>query len=192
MIELQGAWGQALISEVGACVLSWQPDWCGEQLFLSEDALIEAGTRWHGGIPICAPWFGAGQGDWDVPHGHGLVSRVPWRVESIAEGDAMALVRLTTSAASPGVDENPITLGAHIDRVYDAAPPTVLAGGTREVRLEGDGADSVIVWNPSPGGSQVGDGWAEFACVEYGNVQSRAVTIPAGGSHTLTLTISPA
>lgn len=264
MLHLSGPWGRGSITEIGGCVLSWAPGNRGEILFVSRDADLAAGAMWHGGIPVCAPWFGSGQGDWEVPHGHGLVSLVPWRIESVDEADDAARVTLAVDAADtahlPGADRYPsdlayrleVTMGAsltvaltitsptsevsvdealhpyfvidarralvsglegvtfrdyaagaepeaedvpvrldhHVDRVYDGAPPTVLRDGERAVQVGGGGAASVVVWNPGPGGDQVGEEWERFACVEYGNVQSRAVTIPAGGSHTLTMTIS--
>lgn len=263
--QLSGAWGRGAITEAGACVLSWAPAGVGEVLFVSRGAEVVEGQMWHGGIPVCAPWFGQGQGDWAVPHTHGLVSRVPWRTVALEQADDAARARFAVDAAdtahlpgtarypddltyrldvtmgaslslaltvesptreisideafhpylaidasravvaglegvgfrdfavggSAGSETEPVRLDRHVDRVYDAASPTVLADGGREVALSADGAASTVVWNPGPGGS-VGDEWARFACVEYGNVQGRAVTIPAGGSHTLTLKIEVA
>lgn len=265
MIDVEGQWGRGRVTPVGGCVLSWAPEPHGEQLFVSRDAVIGAGAMWHGGIPVCAPWFGAGQGDWEVPHGHGLVSRVPWRVGDVVRGDDAARISLTVDAAdtahlpgadrypadltyrldiemgrhltlsltigspstdvsvdeafhpylavdatratvsgldgvgfrdfagdaTPDMEHGPVRLGHLLDRVYDDYAPVTLSDGRRTLRLSADGAASTVVWNPGPGGWQVGDEWAGFACIEHGNVQNRAVTIPAGGSHTLTLTISP-
>lgn len=266
MIEVQGQWGRGRVTPIGGCVVSWAPEPHGEQLFMSRDAVLEAGDMWHGGIPVCAPWFGAGQGDWEVPHTHGLVSRVPWRVDAVAQGDDAARITLTVDAAAtthlpgadrypgdlsyrldirmgrdltialtiaspsetvsvdqafhpylltdaarasvhglegiafrdygaggtPDVEQDPVRLGRYLDRVYAGYAPVTLADGRRTVRLSAEGAASTVVWNPGPGGQQVGDEWGGFACVEYGNVQDRAVTIPAGGRHNLTLTIAPA
>lgn len=265
MLEVQGTWGRGSISELGACVMSWEPAGHAEQLFVARDAQLIPGEMWHGGIPVCAPWFGRGRGDWEVPHGHGLVSRVPWRVESVEEREDAASVRLRIDAADtahlPGADrypadlsyrldvefsfeltlsltisspteaviideafhpylsldatkaevtglegigfrdfatdataaveDSPVRLDRHVDRVYDQARATTVNAPSHCVRIGADGAGSVVVWNPGPGGDQVGDEWTRFACVEYGNVQGSAVEIKAGGKHTLTMTLSP-
>lgn len=264
---VSGAWGQGAVTEFGASVASWAPVGFGELLFVSKNAAIAEGKMWHGGIPVCAPWFGIGRGDWQVPHPHGLVSRVAWELESLSESSSEAHVTLTTTARTtahlPGAErypddltyrldivfsstlelaltitsptrdvvvdeafhpyfrlqaegahveglddveyvdfagaqaapdpettEGPVPVGVNVDRVYSAAPPTRIVDGSRELRLDGDGASSIVVWNPGPDGD-LADEWQHFACVEYGNVQGNAVTIEAGASHTLRLRIDP-
>jgi glucose-6-phosphate 1-epimerase len=265
MHTVKGDWGRGAVTELGACVVSWSPAGFEEQLFLARDAALVPGEMWHGGVPICAPWFGSGTGEWTVPHIHGLVSRVPWRVLSLREDDDCARFELAVSAAEtahlagadrypddlayslsvemgrrlrlaltiaspsrqvtvdqafhpylavqanqaqltgleglrfrdyaadggPTSQSSPVRFGRYVDRVYDGAPTTLLSDGSRSLAMSGTGAGSVVVWNPGPGGDQVGDEWASFACVEYGNVQNRAVVIPAAGTHTLALTITP-
>ena len=90
--------------------------------------------------------------------------------------------------ARPTSEHAPIALGRHVDRVYVGAPAVTLSDPAGSMRLSADGASNVIVWNPGPGGSQVsGDQWSEFVCVEYGCVQGDAVSIPAGGRHTVAM-----
>ncbi|HJE50769.1 MAG TPA: hypothetical protein K8V15_02105 [Tessaracoccus flavescens] len=117
--QLSGPWGSGAISELGGCVLSWAPEDHGELLFVSRDAELTEGDMWHGGIPVCAPWFGQGTGEWAVPHGHGLVSRVPWRTESLTLGDDAARVTLAVDGAAtahlPGADRYPADLTYRLD-----------------------------------------------------------------------------
>lgn len=262
-VRLGGRWGVLEVHPLGATVTSWRPHG-REVLFTATDARPGVSALWHGGIPVCAPWFGAGPGTWQVPFIHGLVSRVAWEIVSTACDDAAARVVLATDAGSlahlPGADRfaddlsfsldvvaderfltlgltvtspardatvemafhpylrvdaptavlsglegvaftdyadgsagsdvEAVTVGRSIDRVYAAGSPTDLVSRDGALRLSATGAESVIVWNPGPGPSQVPeDDWLRFVCVEYGCVKEAATFIPAGGSHTLRLTI---
>ncbi|MDO5676399.1 MAG: hypothetical protein Q4G35_02700 [Propionibacteriaceae bacterium] len=262
--ELSGPWGAARVAELGGCVLSWQPAGHGEVLFLSRDAQLTPGSMWHGGIPVCAPWFGQGRGDWQVPHGHGLVSRVPWHTETVENLDDGATVVLTLPATqtahlpgasrypadlayrleitvgaaaltvaltitSPtqdvtvdvalhpyfrlnttgttltglegvgfqdalrdwatGTAEAPLAFGEHLDLVFDAAPPLFLSDGETTLRLATSSANRTVVWNPGPASRELSAEWDQFVCVEYGNVREGAITIPAGGAHTMSMTV---
>ena len=258
-----GDWGAVTVHPLGACVMSWQPDGL-ERLYVASDAEPAPGTMWHGGIPVCAPWFGVGQGDWQVPQTHGLVSRVAWELlvdEPTATGwyllwrtDAAATahlpgadhfppdlsytlgvtanaeeLKLELGVTSPstaisldeafhtylaaqqptlvegliglryhdyatdidGIDEAALNIDHYLDRVYRGAPDTTLSSGTGTLRLSSENAASTVVWNPGPGSGAVpGEQWRDFVCIEYGNVQNRAVTVPAGGTHTLTLRLN--
>lgn len=260
--------GSAL--DLGATVIGWRPRGQSEVLFLSRDALVGEGDEIHGGVPICAPWFGRGRDDVEVPRAHGLVRWVPWRlVEERTTENATTLVweldgaetahlpgadaypsdiwftytatfgetlTLTLTIGSPtttfvldqalhayfsvsgiqdvtilGLEEarfrdcaddgswhdssGTLTIPGHTDRIYDGAGELVLRDATRSVTLRSTGASNTIVWNPGPAGAQTLTGWAPnewetMVCVEVGNVQHNAVTVPAGGSHTLGLEIS--
>lgn len=260
---LRGAWGELGFHTLGAIVTSWRPRG-KETLYLAPGERPTFGEMPHGGIPVCAPWFGVGAGEWDAPFTHGLVSRVRWTLVDQHVDDDSARAVLTTDAQAtshlPGADRFPddlryelaisadatrLTLGLTIaspsraalveaafhpylltdapsaevrglegvgytdfshgttgvadgpirietapDAVFDAAPATQLTDARGEVRLAAQGAHSVIVWNPGPGGTSIpGDEWRRFACVEYGYVKGRAILIPAGGSHLLRLTV---
>lgn len=256
------ATGSAL--DYGATVLSWAPRGGEEVLFLSRDALVGVGDEIHGGVPVCSPWFGSGRAEVTVPHGHGLVRWVPWRLtdqgpghlaweltqqevthlpgadrypsdllhrlearfgESLEitltvtsptsavildqalhtylrvddvtqcriEGLAGAPFRDFATDATLAVEHEPLRLGAHVDRVYRHDGPVTLADGGRRVRISQEGGASVVVWNPGPELRFPGlapDEWRSMVCIEVGNVQDRAVTVPAGGSHTLRLRIT--
>lgn len=262
--DLGGEWGTMRVTTLGACVLSWRPTGAEDVLFVSRRADPTPGSMWHGGIPVCAPWFGCGQGDWAVPHPHGLVSRVAWRTESVEqdpEGGRVVLglasdsvshlpgaerypadvsyrLEVNAGAASlsvalsiasptqgvsvdaalhpylrvdtpravltgldgvpfddaahgwqPGVQRGSFSFGPASDRVYKAAPSLLLRDGPRSRRLTSRGASRTVVWNPGPSGD-LAEEWAQFVCVEYGNVRDGAVWIPAGGSHSLSMTIA--
>lgn len=86
-LHTDAAEGAAL--DLGATVLSWRPHGNDEVLFVSRKALVAPGDEIHGGIPVCAPWFGKGRDGVAVPHIHGLVRWVPWRLTR-AETDHLA------------------------------------------------------------------------------------------------------
>lgn len=141
--ELSGAWGTARVAELGGCVLSWRPRGGDDVLFVSKDAQLLPGTMWHGGIPVCAPWFGTGQGDWEVPHGHGLVSRVQWRTDLLEQNDDGAKLVLTLTSADvahlPGAQRYPDDLTYRLDITVDVAALTValtIGSPTREVSID--------------------------------------------------------
>ncbi|GAB3817467.1 D-hexose-6-phosphate mutarotase [Tessaracoccus terricola] len=253
--------------DLGATITSWRPAGGEEVLFVSRDAAVGEGLEIHGGIPICAPWFGQGRDDVDVPGPHGLVRWVPWQLVSDSkdetgtrlvwelEGDAVAhlpgaeaypvdawlrleahfgrelTIRFTVGSPStefvldealhtyfrlPAGGGRILGLEGTQVRDYTQTPPAwrtsegalevpaVLNGIHRyagEVRLEtaeqtvvissGKAAD-VVVWNPGPDvpADFAADEWEQMVCIEVGNVQGDAVTVLAGGSHTLVMTIS--
>lgn len=260
--------GSAL--DLGATVTGWTPNGQPDVLFLSRDALVSKGDEIHGGIPLCAPWFGRGRDDVDVPRPHGLVRWVPWRlVSEVADGDSTTLVweldgssishlpgadnyppditfrhvvrygstlTLSLTAASPStsfvLDEafhtyfavsdvkdvvidglagrtyrdytddarryestDALRVPGHMDRIYEGAPTVTITDADRVLTLTTLGGANTVVWNPGPEGAHTlqgwaGDEWTSMVCVEVGNVQHNAVTVPAGGSHTLSLEIS--
>lgn len=69
----------ASVMDRGATITSWHPRHAHEALFVTAAANPEA--EFHGGIPICAPWFGWGRGNEPVNHPHGLVRWVDWEFE---------------------------------------------------------------------------------------------------------------
>lgn len=256
--------------DLGATVTSWRPKGHGEALFLSRDAHVRLGDEVHGGVPICAPWFGRGRDEVEVPRPHGLVRWVPWRLveEKTDEhattlawelegadvahlpgaadypsdlsyrhvarfGATLTLSFTVTSPTTPFVlDEafhtyftvsnihdvligglgttryrdytddaswreasGDLRIDGHTDRIYDGIADITITDADRVLTLRTQGGSNVIVWNPGPEGANTLTGWAAdewetMVCVEVGNVQHNAVTVPAGGSHTLTLEIA--
>ena len=256
--------------DLGATVTSWVPRGQPDVLFLSRDALVSEGDEIHGGIPICAPWFGKGRDDVEVPRPHGLVRWVPWQlVSEVTDAGATTLVweiEGKSLAHLPGAGDYPpditlrhevrfgdtlqlsLTIGSpstsfvldeafhtyfavtdvrdvvieglgqtrfrdytedatwhastdtlrvpgHTDRIYDGAGRVTITDARRVLTLDTTGGSNTVVWNPGPAGAHslqgwAGDEWTHMVCVEVGNVQHNAVTVPAGGSHTLGLEIS--
>jgi len=92
----------------------------------------------------------------------------------------------------------PIRFGAETDRVFQDVPDVLsLHAKTlhRRVTLHTDNSHSTIVWNPWPNKtarlSQMrADDWRSFCCIESANVGEHAVTLAAGQSHSMTLTLS--
>lgn len=64
----------------GALIRSWAPHGFGDVLFSSRRSRVGVGAEVHGGIPLCAPWFGRGRPGIPVPRIHGIVRYQPWRL----------------------------------------------------------------------------------------------------------------
>lgn len=100
--------GNLTIAEAGATVTSWVPDGHRDVLFVSD-----AGRHpsVHGGIPLCAPWFGKGRDEVTVPRSHGLIKWVPWRLSSHEQdgGDQVSVWSLDSGdvAHLPGASDYP-------------------------------------------------------------------------------------
>ncbi|OKL54439.1 hypothetical protein BSZ39_04230 [Bowdeniella nasicola] len=82
----------------------------------------------------------------------------------------------------------------YFDAIADS-PTLTIGEPDRTVTIRTSGARDAIVWNPGPDGAQRlngfdADEWEHMMCVEVGNVQHHAVTIPAGGSHTLSMSVA--
>ncbi len=254
---------QAAALDYGATLISWQPTGQREVLFFSAAALVGMGDEIHGGIPVCAPWFGRGREQVQVPHSHGLVRWLPWRLlETYDDGwrwritgadtahlpgseayppdlsyelqvKAGTQLEVTLTVSSPsvefvldqalhayyrvrditdcqirglegvrfrddtglgeGCEQHPVRVQAALDRVYAHSGPIELVDRDRRVCITADGASSVVVWNPGPHAGLAGMAepeWREMVCIEVGNVQDQAVSVPAGDSHTLTLRVA--
>ena len=90
-LRLNGPQGaSAVISKLGAQVLSWITPDGRERLFLSDKAVFDGSVAIRGGIPVCWPQF-AGLGD--LPK-HGFVRTREWQVSARRCGDDYALLTL--------------------------------------------------------------------------------------------------
>ncbi|WP_124951330.1 D-hexose-6-phosphate mutarotase [Sulfuriferula thiophila] len=91
VIEITGADASARIAVQGAQVLEWQP--AGQQpvLWVSRAAVYQAGKGVRGGVPVCWPWFGAG--DAGKP-AHGFVRTRMWQVRETGQNDQGVFVKL--------------------------------------------------------------------------------------------------
>jgi len=109
----------AVISKLGAQVLSWVPPDGKERLFLSDNAIYDGSVAIRGGVPICFPQF-AERGD--LPK-HGFVRTREWSVSTQRAGDDFALVTMeitsddTTLALWPHAFHAELALMVEADRI---------------------------------------------------------------------------
>ncbi len=96
-----------------------------------------------------------------------------------------------------------IAFSGEVDRVYVNTESTceiVDPDLKRRIRIAKTGSRSTVVWTPwiekaekmgdfGPGKTNQG-GWREMVCVESGNAVDNVVSVPAGGSHTMSVTYS--
>ena len=80
----------AVISKLGAQVLSWVTPGGRERLFLSDQAVFDGSVPIRGGVPVCFPQF-AELGE--LPK-HGFVRTREWRESARRAGDDYALITL--------------------------------------------------------------------------------------------------
>ena len=83
LLRISNSKCNALVSLQGAQILSFIPKNLPDLLWISPNAVIQAGSAIRGGIPICLPWFGVNQHNPQKPkHGFARISR--WTVERAA------------------------------------------------------------------------------------------------------------
>lgn len=112
---------RALLAAQGAQLLSFTP--AGEKpvVWLSEEAAFQQGISVRGGIPVCAPWFGALEANPEAVRAgytganapaHGLVRGVPWSLEAVEEDDTGVRVRFLLERSSAALRDwaAPLTL----------------------------------------------------------------------------------
>lgn len=109
-------------------------------------------------------------------------------------------VPFTETAAAPEAawdTKAPLRFRAETDRVFHGTPDRLELRAPalrRTVALATANARSAIVWNPWPAktaklSQMAPDDWQRFCCVETANVKQHALTVPPGGSHTLSLAL---
>jgi glucose-6-phosphate 1-epimerase len=92
----------------------------------------------------------------------------------------------------------PLRFRAETDRVFQDVPQELRVRADalgREVCLRTVDARSAIVWNPWPNktarlSQMLPDDWRAFCCVESANCKEGAVSLPAGRSHELALSLT--
>lgn len=119
-LRLNGPRGSsAVISKLGAQVLSWITPDGREHIFLSEKAIFDGSVAIRGGIPVCFPQF-SNLGD--LPK-HGFVRTREWTVNTERCADDFALVTMeiaddeATRAIWPHAFTAEITLMLEVDRI---------------------------------------------------------------------------
>jgi D-hexose-6-phosphate mutarotase len=93
---------------------------------------------------------------------------------------------------------NSLRIASEVDRLYLNATGTVEILDPRlgrKIRVEKQGSASTVVWNPWIAKARrmpdFGDEeYARMICVESGNVASNSISLPPGGSSTLTVKLS--
>ena len=91
MIEITTPQARARIAVQGAQVLEWQPVGQPPVLWLSRAAVYQVGKGVRGGVPICWPWFGAGE---PGKPAHGFVRTRMWQVREVGHNAQGVFVRL--------------------------------------------------------------------------------------------------
>lgn len=93
--ELSSNAGKVRVALQGAQVLEWMP--AGEStpvIWVSDAAVYQTGKGVRGGVPVCWPWFGAG--DAGKP-AHGFVRTKLWSVAASGVNETGPWIRLTIS-----------------------------------------------------------------------------------------------
>lgn len=91
----------------------------------------------------------------------------------------------------------PVRITGETDRIYlDTEAACVLRdpGRWRRITIAKQGSRATVVWNPWVAKARAmpdfgDDEWPEMICVETGNVNAHAVTLPPGGRHTMMASI---
>lgn len=92
----------------------------------------------------------------------------------------------------------PLTFTAETDRVYlDTTATCVLEDPVlgRTLTVAKEGSRSTVVWNPWVEKAArlvdlADDEWPRMVCIESGNLDDDALTLPAGGTHTMRVRVS--
>ena len=93
------------------------------------------------------------------------------------------------------VQAGPVRFTGETDRLYSHTGDVVVddPDWNRRIRVSKEGSAVTVVWNPGAARgaaiADVGQNWAGFVCVEAANTGDRTVTVPSGGTHTLTQTL---
>ena len=109
----------AVISKLGAQVLSWVTPDGRERLFLSDQAVFDGSTAIRGGVPVCFPQFS----DYGELPKHGFVRTREWTESAQRSADDYALITLettddaTTRALWPHAFRLELTLMIEADRI---------------------------------------------------------------------------
>ncbi|GAB3710860.1 D-hexose-6-phosphate mutarotase [Mariniluteicoccus flavus] len=101
--------GRFKVFDHGAHITTWSPD-ATPVLFLSGEALFQAGKAIRGGIPICFPWFADGR-DGHAKPAHGPARLARWRLDHVDEVDGVTSLEWRLDEADlvglPGADAAP-------------------------------------------------------------------------------------
>lgn len=131
-LRLNGPRGvSAIVSKLGAQLLSWVTADGREHLFLSDKAVFDGSVAIRGGVPVCFPQFSSLG---DLPK-HGFVRTRAWSVSTRRSGDDYALVTLecadddATRSLWPHSFQAELTVMLEADRI-DLELAVTNTGGT--------------------------------------------------------------
>ena len=80
LIEVKNSLGEAMISTMGAHVLSYKKANSEDILWVSDKSYMEFGKPIRGGVPVCWPWFGPHPDKERKLPSHGLGRIAVWDV----------------------------------------------------------------------------------------------------------------
>lgn len=109
--EFNGDDSRLEISDYGAQVLSWAPMGQPSVIWRPSALVLEAGVPIRGGVPVVAPWFGAGYADGhalDLDPKHGSARLGFWCCEESADGSNNRMryrLDLPADAAGPSAQQ---------------------------------------------------------------------------------------
>ena len=83
LVVLSNFYGRVEADSLGAIVLSYVPAG-GEEVFFRQAAPYDPSGWYHGGVPVCWPWFGGNGEPGSVLHG--FARQREWRVVSRTDG----------------------------------------------------------------------------------------------------------
>lgn len=97
LIEIDNEHAKAVITTLGACVLSFIPNGKKDLLWVSDQAVYDGSKPIRGGIPVCWPWFGKAL-ESGLP-AHGFVRNKVWQIKKVEHLDSgETRVQLTITA----------------------------------------------------------------------------------------------
>jgi D-hexose-6-phosphate mutarotase len=92
--QLMNDYGRSSIALQGAQVLSWLPKGEADSvIWVSDAAVYQTGKGVRGGVPVCWPWFGAGEAGKPA---HGFVRTRLWQVVATAHTATETSITLRT------------------------------------------------------------------------------------------------
>ena len=83
-VKIANSSATAIVTLLGAHVVSYRPTGEQEVLFMSEGSAFREGVAIRGGIPVCWPWFSKNPDNESLPM-HGFARLFTWNLDSVEE-----------------------------------------------------------------------------------------------------------
>jgi len=88
---------------------------------------------------------------------------------------------------------DPLQINSETDRVYLNTPDTVTLDDppwNRRITVEKSNSSTTVIWNPWKEMPDLRyNDWTQFVCIETANAADNAITLPRGGSHSMSASI---